>query len=179
MPEYDSTIEYRDIRDFPGYKVGSDGSLWTSWVRGARPVRIGHKWHQMKPMIHPYGYPLVIIGRGRNKRQRPMHIWVLETFIGSCPDGMECRHLDGDPANNNLLNLCWGTPAENQADRITHGTHRCGEQLPWSKLTEANVREIRAEYATGIISQKQIGEKYGVCQHTISRLLLKKTWKHV
>lgn len=26
MPEYDSTIQYRDVEGYPGYKVGSDGS---------------------------------------------------------------------------------------------------------------------------------------------------------
>lgn len=39
MPEFDSTVEYRDVEGFPGYKVGNDGSVWSSLVRTARKGR--------------------------------------------------------------------------------------------------------------------------------------------
>lgn len=26
-------VEYRDIPEFPGYRVGSDGSVWSAWSR--------------------------------------------------------------------------------------------------------------------------------------------------
>jgi len=32
---------------------------------------------------------------------------VLLAFVGPCPEGYECRHLDGDPANNHVDNLRW------------------------------------------------------------------------
>jgi hypothetical protein len=35
---------------------------------------------------------------------------------------MVCRHLDGNPINNRLENLRWGTHKENKADAIKHGT---------------------------------------------------------
>jgi hypothetical protein len=50
-----------------------------------------------------------------------VHTLVLTAFVGPCPQGMECRHLDGNPANNRLGNLKWGTPEENWADRRRHG----------------------------------------------------------
>lgn len=53
---------------------------------------------------------------------RFVHRLVLEAFIGPCPSGMECRHLDGNPSNNRLENLLWGTPLENANDRRRHGT---------------------------------------------------------
>lgn len=49
---------------------------------------------------------------------------VLETFVGPCPDGMECRHLDGNKLNDDLENLCWGTRYENIQDKVIHGTHK-------------------------------------------------------
>lgn len=51
-----------------------------------------------------------------------IHILVLTTF--GCPrpnPADECRHLDGDPANNTLGNLQWGTRSENALDRVRHG----------------------------------------------------------
>ncbi len=52
-----------------------------------------------------------------------VHRLVLQTFVGPCPEGMECRHFDGDPTNNQLSNLIWGTPKDNWADRRKHGRH--------------------------------------------------------
>jgi hypothetical protein len=48
---------------------------------------------------------------------------VLEAFVGPRPPGLECRHLDGNPANSVLANLAWGTHSENMQDRVRHGTH--------------------------------------------------------
>ncbi|KKK60254.1 hypothetical protein LCGC14_3026180, partial [marine sediment metagenome] len=45
---------------------------------------------------------------------------VLNTYVGECPAGMQCRHLDGDSHNNNLDNLCWGSQEENNTDRNEH-----------------------------------------------------------
>lgn len=36
MSDANSTVEYRDIKGFPGYRVGSDGSVWTTLVRRTR-----------------------------------------------------------------------------------------------------------------------------------------------
>lgn len=47
----------------------------------------------------------------------------MAAFAGPCPEGLEVRHLDGDPANNRLTNLCYGTHSENVQDSLRHGTH--------------------------------------------------------
>lgn len=36
---------------------------------------------------------------------------------------METRHLDGDPGNNKVDNLVWGTIEENRRDTVKHGNH--------------------------------------------------------
>ena len=43
-------------------------------------------------------------GRGRY-RNASVHRLVLEAFVGPCPKGQECRHIDGDPKNNKLQNF--------------------------------------------------------------------------
>jgi len=48
---------------------------------------------------------------------------VLEAFVGPCPEGMECCHRDGNPANNHVGNLYWGTRSENLYDAVRHGAH--------------------------------------------------------
>ena len=53
-----------------------------------------------------------------------VHRLVLEAFVGPMPEAMETRHLDGNPANNCLDNLRYGTRAENEADKRLHAKPR-------------------------------------------------------
>jgi hypothetical protein len=52
-----------------------------------------------------------------------VHLLVARAFIGSCPEGQECRHDDGNPGNPRLDNLLYGTPSQNRMDAYRHG--RC------------------------------------------------------
>lgn len=58
------------------------------------------------------------------RRTAKVHVLVAAAFHGERPDGMEIRHLDGDPANNAASNLRYGTKSENMLDAVRHGTHR-------------------------------------------------------
>lgn len=49
------------------------------------------------------------------------HALVCRAFIGPRPEGLHVRHDDGDPSNNALTNLLYGTPSENGKDRTRHG----------------------------------------------------------
>ena len=73
----------------------------------------------------PAGYVQVgLTERGRRPEKRSIHSLVLESFVGPRPNGAVVRHLDGNPSNNAIENLQWGTPAENAEDTIRHGRHR-------------------------------------------------------
>lgn len=61
---------------------------------------------------------------GGGRRWKPkVHYLVLAAFVGPRPHGYQVRHLDGDPANNTVANLAWGTASENRWDTIRHGRH--------------------------------------------------------
>ena len=64
---------------------------------------------------------LAMSGGGRRVSKARVHILMLEAFIGERPQGQVCRHLDGNPGNNVLTNLRWGTESENQHDAVAHG----------------------------------------------------------
>jgi len=70
-----------------------------------------------------------------------------------------------------------GTPVENASDKRMHGTHREGETIPWAKLTERDVRYIRA--ARGSCSQATLADRFGVGQTQIGRIQRRERWKHV
>jgi hypothetical protein len=104
-----------------GYEVSDRGR-----VRSYRSTRRGVSLEASPRVLDGHtqqtGYRIVLIWVDGKKRIRLIHRMVLEAFVGPCPEGMECRHLDGDRANNTLTNLCWGTHTENIRDRGRHGT---------------------------------------------------------
>lgn len=113
---------------------------------------------------------------------KTVHRLVLEAFIGRCPKGMECRHLDGNRQNNQLCNLKWGTRSENGLDAVKHGTRfypdTRGSKQGQSKLTEKDIMEIFKLLDNGE-TQKEIAEKFGVHQVHISRIKRRVAWKHM
>jgi DNA-binding transcriptional regulator LsrR (DeoR family) len=54
-----------------------------------------------------------------------------------------------------------------------------GEKNPNSKLTEAEVQEIRNLYKTGSFTMIQLGEKFGMSRRSISAVVNKERWKHL
>lgn len=60
----------------------------------------------------------------RSQKLFYVHHLVLAAFVGPKPEGMEALHRDGNPANNDLSNLRWGTRGENILDAVRHGTHQ-------------------------------------------------------
>lgn len=54
---------------------------------------------------------------------RKVHRMVAMAFLGPCPEGMEVCHNNGNPADNRLSNLRYGTRSENLYDRVKHGDH--------------------------------------------------------
>lgn len=101
------------------YMAGSDGSIWSLYNanHGKR-----EEWKRLKPTFNAErGYYAVMLKISGKWKTRFVHAVILTTFEGPRLEGYECRHLDGNPLNNCLDNLRWGTPAENGEDRILHG----------------------------------------------------------
>jgi hypothetical protein len=101
------------------------------------------------------GYAYVVLSRNGNSRHCYVHTLVLEAFDRPCPEGMECRHEDGDRVNARLSNLSWGTGSENNLDQVRHGTHNNASKEKCKKgheYTEENTYYYRR--ADGSIKQR-------------------------
>lgn len=124
------TVQYRDIPGVPGYRVGSDGSVWTCRLMGAHSSRRGTgEWRRCRSYRRPYGCRYVVVCfrvvPGGPISCHYIHQLVLEAFVGACPEGMEARHFpDRDTSNNRLENLRWATHQQNIDDKKFHGTAR-------------------------------------------------------
>ena len=160
----------KPILNFPGYSITRDGRVWSS-----RPCR-GTSGRWLKPRkINKYGHLSVLMSREKKEYQRLVHRLVLEAFAGPCPEGMQCRHLDGNPGNNSLENLKWGTPKENSEDTLRHGTISRGVQNGKSTLDEDDVRLVRVWLKHGY-TQEEIAEAFGVMNQTVSKIKTGKLW---
>lgn len=69
------------------------------------------------------GYLRVGMRYGGRRHRELVHRLVLLAFVGPCPEGMEARHVDGNPTHNHVSNLAWGTHSENTYDQVSAGTH--------------------------------------------------------
>ncbi len=108
-----------------------------------------------------------------------VHSFVAMIFLGDRSDqGLHVLHYDGNPLNNSLENLRWGTHKDNFADRDRHGTTARGERHGRSKLTKEQVLQIPVLRAEGL-SQRKIAALFGVHNTLISYILRGKSWSHL
>jgi hypothetical protein len=77
----------------------------------------------IKGSVEPRGYIQVALSSLGVITKWRVHVLVAAAFIGARPPGAVIRHLDSNPANNNVENLAYGTQAENIADVIRVGHH--------------------------------------------------------
>lgn len=123
------------------------------------------------------GYLVVGLVRADLQTTDRVHRLVLTAFVGSCPEGQQARHLDGDRTNNRLTNLAYGTAAQNAADRAAHGTTARGERAGNAKLTATDVAEIRRLRAGGA-TVASIAARFAVGTSQVSRITRGRSWIH-
>ena len=166
--------EWRVAPGLPGYEVSSFGRVRclprvVTRSDGSSQTFPGHL---KRTRLNRLGYVTAKFGRYGPKL---VHRLVLRAFVGEPPPGHICAHGDGNRANPRLDNLRWATPQENSADALLHGTRTQGERHGCAKLTEAEVRNLRAEAAG--VNQSDLAAKYGISQAQVSNILLAASWR--
>ena len=176
LPSGDIALSFDEASNF-----GNVRSLVKS-CRGGTVTRDNPRL--LKQRLDDDGYPVVSIRRVGRKHSSVfrVHGLVLSAFVGPRPDGMECRHLDGNRQNNLLRNLRWGTRLENKKDSIRHGTAvvppQIGECHSNLKLSEEKVKTIRRRRLDGEKLQP-IADSFGVSVGLISMICNRRIWTHV
>jgi trehalose/maltose hydrolase-like predicted phosphorylase len=167
------------IPEWEDYWVSEDGKVFSTKsgeVKELKPGLAGAAGNQRLS---------VVLYKDGVKKSFRVHRLVATAFHGPCPEGMECCHNDGNRLNNHRDNLRWDTHKNNQADQKLHGTCHSitkkvsGSKHGLSKLTEADVLQIRAAYTAIGISQQTLAKQYGVAQDQISRIVNRLVWTHI
>lgn len=128
----------------------------------------------------PFGYGMLWV----NKHLVPAHRFSWELSNGLIPKGLWVLHHCDNPPCVRPDHLFLGTPQDNVHDMIAKGRARYvarplkGEANPRAKLTEVQVREIRAHLTAGQ-RYRDIARQYGVSSGLISHIASGIAWKHV
>jgi hypothetical protein len=136
----------------PGYSINRLGDLFGP--------RFGTR-RKLATYINPKGGHVCITLCGATHF---IHCLLLTVFVSPRPEGLVCRHLDGNPLNNNLSNLSWGTPRENYDDVIKHGVSK-------RPPSAEDIFAIKFLRNLGLF-QQQITDVIGIPRPTVSRWLL-------
>lgn len=159
---------WKDIKDWPFHQVSNKGRVrvlpgGVAWGSVITEAELRTLYSSKKGYMRVY----------RDGKTVKVHIVVLEHFVGPCPPGKQCRHLNGNPSDDRWPeNLKWGTQQENEQDKIRHGTDNSRERNPSSKLTESDIIDIRKSDWSG----RQLAIKYKVSPRTIQNILHGRTW---
>ena len=161
-----------DVLGYSGYTVDDSGNIYSFRSGSCRMLAQRNHKGYLHVSIKDNGSPTKM-------HKEPVHKLVLSSFRGARPEGMVCRHLNGNAHDNRLSNLCWGTPKENLADDIRHGTAAClrtGENAIAAKLSNDEVATIRKRYLEGE-TQTALANEFGVTQRHVSDIVNYQTRK--
>lgn len=125
----------------------------------------------MSPDAGEQGHLRVTLYRDGTPSRELVHRLVLTAFVRRGLPSEQGRHLDGDPSNNVVSNLAWGTQADNWKERKRHGNHRS-----YAKLTDADVRTIRHRSESGE-GPASIARDYPVTATQISNIARGRQWQ--
>jgi len=159
----------KDIPGFEGlYSVTENGRVWShkrlKWIKGN--MRSGYLLYQLW---------------SKNKcKYHLAHRLVAQTFIPNPDNFPQVNHLNGNKNDNSVENLEWCSAQQN----TTHSREILGNKNAFckgsahykAKLTEKDVKEIRALYSNGNFTHQKLAIRYGITKNTVGFVLSGKTW---
>lgn len=114
---------------------------------------------------------------GRSITTSP-HRLAYQLYCGTIPDGKQVRHRCDVPSCINPAHLLTGTHQDNMDDmaaRKRANGFKPGSNHRRSKLTEEDVKSIRASSKTGI----ELARQYKISTANVSVIRSRKAWTHV
>ena len=159
-------------KDIPGYECEYQAST-LGRIKSLERLVLGKNHYTGKPFYRTVperilrpgrycktGHLSVVLRRGTSGQ--PVHRLIMKTFVGTVPENMEVLHNNGDPTDNRLENLRYGTRTENILDVYRQGGR-------WRELSIDDVEAIRFGLCGGI-SGAELSRMFDVSQSVISAI---------
>ena len=103
-------------------------------------------------------------------------VWLLT--VGELSATQFVCHTCDNPLCCNPAHLWIGSAADNKHDCMAKGRHVFGERSGSAKLTDGQVRELRALAASGV-SRTQLMARFGVSRTLVRMIIDGKIWRHL
>lgn len=163
--------EWRGVLGYEGlYEASSLGR-----VRRIAPQRYAGI---RKVYVTRDGYHMISLSKDGQRHRFQVGEIVCLAFHGNRPTPKhQCAHWNGDSSHNEPGNLRWATPKENCADRQRHGRTYRGRDHVSSKLTEADVGNIRMRYQPGL--GQKLAEEFNISRRQVSHIVRRLSWAHL
>jgi hypothetical protein len=180
MSEWQCTTEvWKPVPGAVGYEISNRGRFRSYWRRtGPRGSAFNcWKWSLtkcpkiLKQSTSNHGYKMVRLKIEGKQKLRPVHVLLLETFVGPRPPNCVARHLDDNKENNRPTNLVWGTRSQNSQDMVLNNKRKT------QKLNCKKVKIIRELLATRT-KQLDIAERFGITQSFVSHIRRGRSWHY-
>ena len=114
-----------------------------------------------------------------NSKAHPAHRMAWLFTHGGIPPGLFVLHRCDNRACVRPEHLFVGTHQDNMIDMVTKNRQARGEKQGASKLTEGQVRQIRARYAQGDITKAALATEFSVTRRTIQVIVEGLGWRHL
>lgn len=172
---------WKDIIGYEGlYQVSNFGRVKSldRMTNGPNGCLIPKPGKIIKQRPTKWGYMKVKLSKKSVFKHPTVHRLVAIHFIPNPENKPQVNHIDCDRKNNNLINLEWCTPKENQKHALENGRYLIGERSVNAVLTDELVVAIKILISRGM-QQKDIAKELFINAPSISRINIKKTWKHI
>lgn len=159
----------------------TEEQFWAAFWAKTRPDGDCLIWTGKKGWDRHGEYGLVWVGPRATRRRRRTHRLALERKLGRpLKEGFQANHTCDRMLCVNQDHLYEGTQQQNVDDMFARGraNKARGERNGSSKLTEAQVREIKLALAEGY-PQEMLAEEYGVVKQAIQAISCGRTWAWV
>lgn len=160
---------YYVIAEYPNYRISRCGRIQSN-KRGG--------WADIKPRIGPNGYSYVTLS-GERPWTISHHRLVAMIFLPKKHGKNIVSHKNHIRSDNRAENLEWTDQKGNMQRSVRDGRHAHGEGCGLAKLTNDQVRQIRALYATGEYTHQELAHQFGVLRRAIGDIVNRVKWRGV
>lgn len=175
-------IIWKKIPNYELYEASTNGDIKTyNWKNKGKEAI-------MKPALDNRGYLRTMLKDTNGKFCTiKVHRIIAQTFLENPENKATVNHKNGIPTDNRVCNLEWMTHRENIEHSWKYLTKNPlkGGQIGTATISDEKAQEILDNYEfgkktkKGMVTKKQIAEKYGVSVSVIKAIVMRSTFGHL